>query len=398
MDDFTIISYPGAEDLSLLSLTESRSRYMLPIGGKFRVIDFTLRNSFAVGAKKTIIFTGYKDGLEEYVSRYGPWGHIDFAPVRIISDQFSEITAFQNLIENTDTKYCIIYNGDHPSIIDFSEIVKRYRKRKTDSLLFRLSINGKPTMAHKLLITKKSALIKTIKNAINEKRSSPNIFEMIINMMINKGIKTGNYTALYWPVKNIPEYFNLNREIIWNPEIFSLLYRDQIIKSQIKGTGYAKIGFNAKIKNSFISDYCTINGTVENSIIYPGVEIGDDSVIRDSIILPYVRIGSGARLTRTIVDERTDPVSDITFDSHSEMVIEDDPLNIEDMCTIGTDQDQFKNSDFPKSLFSSITLIGKNARILRGANIGGACFVPSEKGEDYFRDRKYLHDGMSVAG
>lgn len=42
MDNVTIISYPGPKDNSLLSLTDTRSRYMLPFGGRFRVIDFTL--------------------------------------------------------------------------------------------------------------------------------------------------------------------------------------------------------------------------------------------------------------------------------------------------------------------------------------------------------------------
>ena len=39
MSDFTIISYPGPRDNALLSLADTRSRYMLPIGGRFRVIE-----------------------------------------------------------------------------------------------------------------------------------------------------------------------------------------------------------------------------------------------------------------------------------------------------------------------------------------------------------------------
>jgi glucose-1-phosphate adenylyltransferase len=49
---------------------------------------------------------------------------------------------------------------------------------------------------------------------------------------------------------------------------------------------------------------------VENSIIYPGVVIEEKAVIRDSIVLPFVRIGQGARITRCVVDESTDGIAD----------------------------------------------------------------------------------------
>ena len=64
MNDFTIISYPGTRSDLLLSLTESRSRYMLPIGGRFRVVDFTIRNSFSCGARTTIIYNNRDDELD----------------------------------------------------------------------------------------------------------------------------------------------------------------------------------------------------------------------------------------------------------------------------------------------------------------------------------------------
>ena len=83
MEDFTIISYPGTRNDLLLSLTESRSRYMLPIGGRFRVVDFTLRNSFTSRARTTIIYNNLDDDLEQYVDRYGPFGDMKFPPLRL---------------------------------------------------------------------------------------------------------------------------------------------------------------------------------------------------------------------------------------------------------------------------------------------------------------------------
>ncbi len=382
MKEVTIISYPTARDDSLLSLTENQSRYMIPIGGRFRVIDFTLRNSFSSGALKTIIYNNKDDNLQEYVNKYGPFNE-KFPPIKVVSRNYSDIKVCYNMILDSNTDYYVIYNGDYPSLLDFDDLIRRYRKRKSGAMLFLLKINGKPSMAHKVLIANQKSLLKIINEAMDEARESPNIFEMIINSMIHKGIGKGGFDGYIWPINHIPDYYRLNREIIWNDRIFSLLYRDKIIQSQIKTEGYAHLGPKSSVRNSFISDFCTINGTVENSIIYPGVEIKEDAQIRDSIILPFVKIGRNSRIVKTIIDERTD------------LDPESDYLNIEEICKVGTTEQHIKNNDFPKALFESITLIGKDCRIAQGASIGGGCFVSSSQGHQ-FADKKFLYNGSSL--
>ncbi|PKL41295.1 MAG: hypothetical protein CVV44_01280 [Spirochaetae bacterium HGW-Spirochaetae-1] len=384
MENFTIISYPGARDNLLLSLTESRSRYMLPFGGKFRVVDFTLRNSFSSGAASTVIYNNFEDGLEEYVQLYDMSGSEAEPPVRVVSREFSDLAFCHDLIMETNTGHYIIYNGDNPSIIDFTDIMDRFRKRRVDSLLFLLDVEGRASMAHKLLVTKKRTLLKVLNKALKENHQAPNIFEMIINIIVNAGIKRETFSAHYWPISNVPEYYNASREVIWNPLVFNLLYKEKIIQSKIQAEGYALIGEHAHVSNSFMSDYCHINGKVENSIIYPGVIIEERALVKDSIVLPFVRIGAGARIYRTIIDERTDRGPENTFP------------DVGEGCNIGTRDDALKNSDFPRSLFSSITLLGKNCRIPERSNIGGACYVGSGLGVDYFAAKRYLYDGLSV--
>lgn len=386
MDNVTIISYPSARDNSLLSLSTDRSRYMLPFGGRFRVVDFTLRNSFSCGARTTILYSDREDdGLQEYVEGYGPFTDQRFPPVKVVTREFSDIGFCYNLVLDTNTSNYIIYCGDNPSLIDFRTIMKRYEKGRKGSgaMLFMLEVDGRPTMAHKILVTDQKTLLGVVNRAMEEGRTSPNIFEMIINTTINQGISRGVFSALYWPIRNIPEYYSLHREMIWDRNLSELLFREKIIQSKIKGENFAELGRGAKVSGSFISDYCYINGRVENSVIYPGVEVGEDAVIRDSIILPFVRIGAGSRIQRTIIDERTDLAPESNY------------LNIGENCRVGSEGDNLKNSDFPRSLFGGITLIGRDCRI-SNANIGGACYVAPGLGEEYFQKKKYLYDGYSV--
>lgn len=384
MEDFTVISYPGPRDSSLLSLTESRSKYMLPFGGRFRIVDFTVRNSVASGIKQTVIYNDYNDDLDIYINSYGPSNKDKHPELRVINENLSNIKACQKTIRETDTNNYIIYNGDNPSIIDFRGLAKKFKSKKSNAMLFRLSINGRASMAHKILTINQKTLLQALARAQKDRISSPNIFEMIINMMINRGVAKSTLKADYWPIKNIVDYYDLNRGVIWDREISDELFNGKIIKSQIRTEGYAFLGESSKIIRSFISDACIINGTVENSIIFPGVEIGENTYIKNSIILPYVSIGNNSRIIKTIVDEQTIAG------------IEDKFYTIGNSCSIGSNEDHIKNSSFPKNLFESITLISGTSRISDGTKIGGGCYIGPGLEHEFFMNKKYIYDGSSA--
>jgi len=330
---------------------------MLPFGGKFRVVDFTLRNSNALGAAYTILFNDINDDLDKYILDRdifddGSVAHL----VRVVYSQ--DMSQFQNIVDETNTTHYILYNGDNPSIIDFQDLLNRFAKKGVDAMIYLIEIGGKTTMANKILVAKRKALQKAVKKAVKENRKAPNLVEMIINMVINQGVNRSVYKAYYWPVNNIPDYYNITREIIWNKEISSLLYKNKIIKSRITSEGYARLGKNAEAVNSFMSDFCQIYGRVDNSIIYPGVIVEEKAEVKDSILLPFAHVGRSARVVRSIIDENIRPA---------------DRPNVGIYCNVGTEKESLRNGDFPQSIFSSNTLLGKNCYIPNRVTIGGAC-------------------------
>lgn len=390
MEDFTIISYPGSSDSSLLSLADTRSKYMLPFGGRYRVVDFTVRNSAAAGARHTIIYSNCEDDLEHYVEMYGPFKNEKFPAIRVVSQKFSDVKFCYNLILDANTSWYVIYNGDNPSLIDFAGILARYKKSRAGAMLFKMRFGDRDSMAHTILVTNQKNLLAVINQAIDEGRHAPNLFEMIINSMINTGIKKASADVVYWPIKNIPDYYQFNYDIMTDRAMAGRVFGDAMLKSHIRAEGYAKIGRHAKVTKSFISDSCAIDGTVDNSIIFPGVEIGAKAVIRDSIVLPFNRIGGSSYITRSIIDEHSvpEPAGGVTQGEA--------PYTIGPRCRVGSSDEQLKNNDFPRAIFRSITLIGKDCDIPEGSHIGGACYVASGRGAEFFAKTKYLYNGLSL--
>lgn len=360
---------------------------MLPFGGRFRVVDFTIHNAVSSGAGKTIIYSDREDDLENYVARYETGGDPQFPALKVVSREFSDIEFCYNLIMDTNTANYIIFNGDNPSVIDFSKIIQKFKKSKARAVLFKLKISKVASMAHTVLVTNQKFLLDTIKASMKENHVSPNIFEMIINIMINKNIRKDTIDAYYWSMSTVPDYYKINMEILKNNPLSSVIYHDSGIKSFIAANGKTSIEAGAKVANSIISDRCRIAGTVINSILFPGVVIGENTTVKDSIILPNIITGSNSSIIKTIIDERTD----ISNDNDNNGPI----LNIGNKCSIGSTDARMKNSDFP-SLNNSLTLIGKNCRIPDASGIGGACYVASGKGGEYFSKNRYLYNGLSI--
>lgn len=65
------------------------------------------------------------------------------------------------------------------------------------------------------------------------------------------------------------------------------------------------IGKNAKIQNSMVTEGCTIDGTVDFSMISDGVTIEEGAVVTDSILMPGVVVKSGAVVEYAIVGENS---------------------------------------------------------------------------------------------
>ena len=57
------------------------------------------------------------------------------------------------------------------------------------------------------------------------------------------------------------------------------------------------------MKNSLIADGCTVEGTVENCILFPGVTVERGAQLRSCILFKGTRVHDGAMLSHVIADK-----------------------------------------------------------------------------------------------
>ena len=124
-----------------------------------------------------------------------------------------------------------------------------------------------------------------------------------------------------------------------------------------------------------ISHGCVVDGSVERSILSPGVRVAAGASVCDSIVMFDTVIGAGAVLDRVIVDKEA---------------------WIGDGSRIGVGEDVTPNREESERLHAGITLVGKRARIPRGIQIGRNCRIDPGVIERDFGGRPFVESGRTV--
>ena len=184
----------------------------------------------------------------------------------------------------------------------------------------------------------------------------------------------------YWvDVGTIDAYWATNLELL-QPEPTLDLYTDRWpIHTKSEERPAAKLGPQAKLVNSMVSNGCIVRGLVTNSMLSPGVYVSPGAVVKDSIIMNDAWIGPGA---------------------HVEKVVADKQVMIGANAVVGAagteDEPPAPNEEMPDKLFSGITVIGKNATVPDGARVGRNVLVNSNRDESHFPADGVVADGKTI--
>lgn len=108
----------------------------------------------------------------------------------------------------------------------------------------------------------------------------------------------------YWrDVGTVTSYWQAHQDLVAekpplrldDPEWRVLSRPHQLMPARVEGA--------ARLDRSLLSPGCVVRGTVERSVLAPGVVIEEGAVVRDSVLLHGVRVAGGAVVERAVLDE-----------------------------------------------------------------------------------------------
>lgn len=371
----------GGRGSRLDILSEKRSKPAVPFAGKFRIIDFALSNCCNSGIFQIGILTQYLPlSLNEHIGVGKPWDldrRDSFVTLLQPSNSWYEGTADAirkniEFVKRYASKYVLILSGDHIYKMDYRKMIEQHKKTGADVTIAAKIIpideadrfgiletndelkvtkfvekpkqpkSNKASMG--IYVFSTDALVEQIEN-------HPEIEDLdfgkhiIPNMIDTKKVYAYEFYDYWKDVGTYDSYLETNLELCKEDCSLDLYDKHWKIYTKSEDLPPVKVGDNASVKDSLVSHGDQIYGKVINSVLSPGVKIGEGSVVRDSVILNDVVIGKNCIIDKSIIDKNS---------------------VVGDNCVIGTGDDYTPNKERPDILNSGINVIGKRITIPQG--------------------------------
>ena len=336
----------GGNNLKMQELSNKRAIAAMPVAGSYRAIDFALSNMSNSHVQKVAVLTQYNSrSLNEHLSSSKWWdfgrkqgGLFVFTPTITADNSFwyrgTADAIAQNLsfLRNSHEPYVVIASGDCVYKLDYNKVLEAHMESKADITVVTttldpeddatrfgvVTVDGdgritdfeeKPevsksnTISTGIYVIRRRLLIELIEQAAQEERHDF-VKDILIRHKDTKKICAYEMTSYWSNISTVEAYYQTNMDFLDTDirEYFFRQYPD--VYSKIDDCPPAKYNPEAKVVNSLVSSGCILNGTVENSILFKKVYVGNNVTIKNSIILNDVHIGDNTVIENCIIESR----------------------------------------------------------------------------------------------
>ena len=336
-------------EANLGDLMRVRSLAAVPVGGRYRIIDFMLSNMVNSGIVNVGLATGFKNqSLVDHVGSGRAWdmarkenGLFILPPPenqetggRIMGD-IDYLSGALRYLQRSRQEYVMLSDCNTICNIDFEKVIDFHFEKEADITMVYTEVenlSSKELEKHILLDVEEDGRVSDIQVYPKKQKTSFSYMHMLyikksllIDMiedclahdehLISKNILLANlnkrrlfaykFEGYKSKIDSIKSLYRFNLELL-EPEIRNELFGKgdgKSIYTKVKDSVPTKYGKEAEVKNSFIADGCVIEGTVENSIVFRGVKIGKGAVVKNSILMQKTQILDGSTVENAIFDK-----------------------------------------------------------------------------------------------
>jgi glucose-1-phosphate adenylyltransferase len=414
--DALVLLLAGGIGSRLNILVGHRAKPAVPFGGLYRIIDFSLSNVMNSGLTRVGVLTQYKPlSLMRHIGTGEAWDFtgrtrgIKILPPRT-GEQDSDwykgtadaIRQNIDFIKANPSEQVVILSGDHIYQMDFDAMIAYHCHKKADITIGMMVVPKSEIHQFGAGIVDDHNMIIDWEEKPKEPKTnlaSMGIYVFDTNYLLDtlsrdraeidfgmhiipRAIEEDRVFAYpfygYWrDVGTVQSYWETNMDIIRpdseiSPEEWGIRPNTEADgRPMDRAPGRFLSG--CSVRSSMISAGCVIEGTVENSVLSPGVVVEKGAVVRDSVIFEDSIIESGAVVDLAICDKR---------------------VRIGSNAVVGHgDNKDVPNRDFPSHLYTGITLVGKGAVLPPNITVGRNCIIHPDYRPDAENPPQTLADG-----
>lgn len=343
------IIFANIYDSSLGELTNKRTMASLPYGGRYRQIDFPLSNMTNSGIRHIGIITKYNyQSLMNHIGSGQEWdleleeGGLEFlAPYATDHNgsyrgKLEALHSAMAFLMASREEYVVLVDSAVLCAIDFRELVEQHIASGADvTVVVKSGIsNGEKQLDLAVKVDEKNCVTDLAVDycAGAEYLASMGIFVIRRDLLIQKvteavahnrfrferdfvlpGFVDGSLRVNAYAFQGVAlfnestaEFFH-NSLALLNPEIRRGLFNrpNRTIYTKVRDQVPAYYGEFSEIDDCIVADGCTLEGSATDSVLFRGVKLGKNAVIKRCIVMANTVIGEGAELENVILDKDT---------------------------------------------------------------------------------------------
>ena len=335
----------GGKGSRLNSLTKDLAKPAVPFGGKYRIIDFPLSNCANSGIDTVGVLTQYQPLLlNSYIGIGSAWdldrkdGGVTVLPpyaetseVKWYTGTASAIYQNLNYLKQYQPEYVLILSGDHIYKMNYESMLDYHIEKRADVTISLIEVPWAEASRFGIMNTNDELRITEFEekpaepknnlasmgiyifswNILKEylemdarnTKSSHDFGKDIIPTLLEENKKLYAYPFKgYWKdVGTVKSLWEANMDLLNDECDLDLFDHDWRIYSVNPNQPPQYISPEAIVKESLINEGCTIEGEIDNSVLFQGVTVGKGSIIKESVIMPDAVIGENVKIEKAIV-------------------------------------------------------------------------------------------------
>lgn len=397
--DTLVLLLAGGVGSRLNILASRRAKPAVPFGAAYRIIDFTLSNVMHAGLERVGLLTQYKPfSLMDHVGAGEPWDLVGRERgVKILPPHTGEAESdwykgtadavWQNLwfVDDHRPDKVLILSGDHIYHMNYEAMITAHERAGAA-----LTIAAMPVpwdQAHRfgvmevggdgwitgfqekergarsnlasmgIYVFSYEVLAERLRAVVGGREGFDFGKDVIPSMLGRHPMLCFPFEGYWRDVGTIETYLAANMDCLDPASGLDLEAWGVTTRTSDRGGGDrppVRVGAAARVDNCLIARGAVIEGEVVNSVIFPGTHVGRDAVVRDSVVMHDALLEDGCRVERSIVDKEA---------------------VIGRWARVGIGDPAVANRAWPSHLACGITVIGKQARVSAGLQLGTNCIV-----------------------
>lgn len=338
--------FANIHEESLEALTDMRTMGSVPFCSRYRLIDFPLSNMVESGMTKIGVVTNANfNSLMDHVGTGKPWdlsrktdGLYLLPPYSINSvamwgNRIDAVYGNMGFLDQSTQEYVLMSDCYNVLSLDYGKLFDTHEESGADITI--VAVKGKkPENFSSVLVLDEVGTDGLVKDAVvdpdtdDEVLYSTNIILMkkyLLQTLITNAhsknevsfqknvimncIKTSKVYAydatadFIGTIDSVQSYYDISMSLLNKYNKKKLFAPERPIYTKERDDMPTLYGMDAKVTNSLVADGCDIKGTVENCILFKGVTVEEDAVVKNSILMQDAVIGANSTINCIIADK-----------------------------------------------------------------------------------------------